>query len=62
MKPEYEYDPEDYEEVGVCSKCGKTCKILNYDEGIGPYMYGSQYEVHINKVKLSACCGAFLKD
>lgn len=62
MKDDLYYDPEDYEERGVCSYCGNTCSVVVVDMGIGPYHYGSEIDTDIQEVKLSNCCKAFLKE
>lgn len=60
-----EYDPDDYSdtlETGFCTDCGKECRIILIDEGIGSYEYWGQKGVHHDYRRASYCCEADVLD
>jgi hypothetical protein len=49
-------------ERAYCTECGKECKIIVVDDGIGPYEFWGQKCCQNIYVERSACCEAELSD
>lgn len=53
------YDPSDvdFEAPVICADCGRECRVIEVDEGIGSYEYWGFKGVHHDYRPGSHCCG-----
>lgn len=52
------YEPDPLPDEAICEECGKPCKVVNVDFGIGAYEYWGAKGNDVRIEAVSDCCEA----